>query len=164
MRSNSIWAYLSVCPQGEISYIIFTVGWSTSPHRRRRSVLTGPSLAAVNLHWRLTKVLWVGESDGHSVMSGSLWPHGLWPARLLWPWKSPAKNTKVGSLSLLHGVSLIKALNPGRPHCRQILYHLSHLWVGSVLVSQSSLTLCDPVNCGPPISSVHRILQTRILE
>ena len=31
-------------------------------------------------------------------------------------------------------------------------------------VSQSRLTLCDPINCSLPSSSVHGILQTRILE
>ena len=31
-------------------------------------------------------------------------------------------------------------------------------------VSQSCLTLCDPMNCCPPGSSVHGILQARILE
>ena len=29
---------------------------------------------------------------------------------------------------------------------------------------QSCLTLCDPMNCNPPGSSVHKILQARILE
>ena len=32
-----------------------------------------------------------------------------------------------------------------------------------VLVAQSCLTLCDPMDCSPPGSSVHRILQARIL-
>ena len=32
------------------------------------------------------------------------------------------------------------------------------------LVPQSHLTLCDPVDCSPPGSSVHGILQARILE
>ena len=31
-------------------------------------------------------------------------------------------------------------------------------------VAQSCLTLCDPIDCGPPGSSVHGILQARILE
>ena len=31
-------------------------------------------------------------------------------------------------------------------------------------VAQSCLTLCDPMDCSPPGSSVHRILQARILE
>ena len=29
---------------------------------------------------------------------------------------------------------------------------------------QSCLTLCDPMDCSPPGSSVHGILQSRILE
>ena len=33
-----------------------------------------------------------------------------------------------------------------------------------VLVTQSCLTLCDPMDCSLPGSSVHRILQARILE
>ena len=49
-----------------------------------------------------------------SVVSDSLRPHGLCS-----PWNSLGQNTGAGSLSLLHG------LNPGLPHCRQILYQLS---------------------------------------
>ena len=37
-----------------------------------------------------------------------------------------AKNTGVGSLSLLHGIFPIQRSNPGLPHCGQILYQLSH--------------------------------------
>ena len=33
-----------------------------------------------------------------------------------------------------------------------------------VLVAQLCLTLCDPVDCSPPGSSVHGILQARVLE
>ena len=33
-----------------------------------------------------------------------------------------------------------------------------------MLVAQSCLTLCGPVDCSPPGSSVHAILQARILE
>ena len=32
------------------------------------------------------------------------------------------------------------------------------------LVAQSCLTLCDPMDCSPPGSSVHRIPQARVLE
>ena len=34
----------------------------------------------------------------------------------------------------------------------------------SVLVGQSCLSFCDPLDCSLPSSSVHRILQARILE
>ena len=33
-----------------------------------------------------------------------------------------------------------------------------------ILVTQSCPTLCDPVDCSPQGSSVHRIFQARILE
>ena len=33
-----------------------------------------------------------------------------------------------------------------------------------MLAAQSCLTLCDPVDCSPPGSSLHGILQARILE
>ena len=36
------------------------------------------------------------------------------------------KNTGVGSLSLLQGIFPTQGSNPGLPHCRWILYHLSH--------------------------------------
>ena len=41
-------------------------------------------------------------------------------------WNSPGQNTGVGSLSLLQGIFLTQGSNPGLPHCRQILYQMSH--------------------------------------
>ena len=46
--------------------------------------------------------------------------HGLYSPR-----NSPGQNTGVGSLSLLQGIFPTQGLNPGLPHCRQILYQLS---------------------------------------
>ena len=63
---------------------------------------------------------------GHSGMSNSLWPHALQPFRLLCPWDSPGKDTGVGCHALLQGIFPTQGSNPGLPHCRQILYHLSH--------------------------------------
>ena len=39
---------------------------------------------------------------------------------------SPGKNTGVGCHALLQGIFPTKGLNPGLPHCKQILYCLSH--------------------------------------
>ena len=61
------------------------------------------------------------ESESHSVMSGSLRPHGLYR-----PWSSPGQNTEVGSLSLLQGIFPTQGSNPGLLHCGKILYQLSH--------------------------------------
>ena len=68
-----------------------------------------------------------------SVVSNSLQPHGLQPARLLCPWNSPGKNTGVGSHSLLQEIfptqGLLHSLalqagdslplnHQGNPYCR----------------------------------------------
>ena len=50
--------------------------------------------------------LLVNESVSHSVLSDSLQPHGLWPARLLCLWNSPGKNIGVDHHSLLQGLFL----------------------------------------------------------
>ena len=42
-------------------------------------------------------------------------------------------------------------------------HHLGSPYV-CVLVAQSCPTLCDPMDCSPPSSSVHGIFQARILE
>ena len=65
-------------------------------------------------------VLWI-VCESHSVMSNSLWPHGLYS-----PWNSPGQNTGMGSHSLLQGMFPSQGLNQGLPHCRWILYQLSH--------------------------------------
>ena len=63
----------------------------------------------------------LSESETHSVVTDSLRPHGLYSPR-----DSPGQNTGVGSLFLLQGIFQTQGLNPGLPHCRQILYQLSH--------------------------------------
>ena len=62
----------------------------------------------------------------HSVMLDSLLPSGLQPTRLLCPWNSPGKNTTVGRHTLFQGIFPTQGSKPGLPHCRQILYCLSH--------------------------------------
>ena len=98
------------------------------------------------------------ESESDSVIFNSLGSHGLYS-----PWNSPGQNTGVGSLSLLQGIFPTQGWNPGFPHCRRILYQLSHKG-SKVKVAQSCLTLCNPMDCSLPGSSVHEILQARILE
>ena len=61
------------------------------------------------------------KSESRSVVSDSLWPHGLYSL-----WNSPGQNTGVGSLFLLQGIFPTQGLNPGLPHCRRVLYQLSH--------------------------------------
>ena len=86
------------------------------------------------------------ESASHSVMSISLRPH-----RLYSPWNSLGQNTGVGSRPLLQGIFPTQGLNPGLPHCRWILYQLSHQgsprilkWIAYLFSSGSSWPRIDP--------------------
>ena len=54
-------------------------------------------------------------------MFDHLQPHGLYS-----PWNSLGQNTGVGSLSLLQGIYPTQGWKPGLPHCRRILYQVSH--------------------------------------
>ena len=45
-----------------------------------------------------------------------------------------------------------------------IQLHRTSKWKVKVLVAQSCLTLCNPMDCSLPGSSVHGILQARVLE
>ena len=73
-------------------------------------------------------------------MSNSLPHHGLYS-----PWNPPGQNTEVGNLSLLQGILPTQGSNPVLPHCRRILYQLSHKgsprileWVSYPFSSRSS--------------------------
>ena len=59
--------------------------------------------------------------ESHSVVSDSLWPHGINS-----PWNSPGQNAGVSNHSLLQGIFPTLGSNPGLLHCRQILYQVSH--------------------------------------
>ena len=105
-----------------------------------------------------------------------LWLHGLQPTRLLCPWYLPRKNTRVGCHFLLQGIFLTQGSNLYLLHCRWFLYpwstekpSMSHQrspkddeWVSEV--TQSCPTLCDPMDCSLPGSTIHGIFQARILE
>ena len=96
----------------------------------------------------------------HSVMSDSLQPHELQPARLLCPWGSPGKNTGVGSHSLLQGICLTRGSNPSLLHCGRILYHLSQLhdwlWLmGPDLTQQNLKPICAAAGLVPMSICLH---------
>ena len=82
----------------------------------------------------------------HSVVPNSLQPHGLEPIRFLCPWDSPGQDAGVGCHALLQRIFPSQGLNPGLPHCRWILYQLSHKgspriweWLAYPSSSRSSL-------------------------
>ena len=98
--------------------------WSSCAWGSKLGVVGGTESGASSrplwcIHENFEITLRVCESC--SVVSNSLRPHELYS-----PWNSPGQNTGVGSLSLLQGIFPTQRSNPGVPHCRQILYQLSH--------------------------------------
>ena len=77
-----------------------------------------------------------------SVVSDSVRPHRRQPTDLPHPWDSLGKNTGVGCHFLLQ--------------CMKVKSESE--------VAQSCPTLCDPMDCSPPGSSVHGIFQATVLE
>ena len=45
-----------------------------------------------------------------------------------------------------------------------MMYIHKHIYISEVKVAQLCPALCDPMDCSPPGSSIHKILQARILE
>ena len=74
----------------------------------------------------------------------SLGPLGLQPSRFLCLWDSPGKKTGVGCHALLQGIFPTQGSNPGLPHCRGILYQLSHQRSPRIL-ELSSLSLLQGI-------------------
>ena len=89
-------------------------------------------------------------------------------------WNSPGKNTGVDCHVLLQDIflnsqfqcylgNLILGSSPV-PFFLVSLFPVWHSIFTSVLVTQLCLTLCNPTDCSLPDSSVHGILQIRIME
>ena len=97
---------------------------------------------------RQQRIRWLDSITNSMDMSLSklllllLLSHIRQPNRLLCPWDSPGKNTGVGFHCLLQ--------------CMKVKSKSG--------VAQSCPTLSDPMDCSLPGSSVHGILQARILE
>ena len=89
-------------------------------------------------NWKPPKCLTTGEWNAncslliywkvlnHSVMSDSSWPHGLWPTKLFCPWGFSRQEYWSPLPCPPSGIFPPQGSNPSLPHCRQILYCLSH--------------------------------------
>ena len=120
-----------ICPVSGVMYPTIPVTlrqesfphqWSKGKRIKHRGLMKQrtwhPKAKRLYSHYKSCKI---PESKSCSVMSDSLWPHGLYS-----PWNSPGQNTGMGSLSLLQGIFPTQGSNPGLLHCRQIFYHLRH--------------------------------------
>ena len=66
------------------------------------------------------------------------------------PWNSPGQNSGVGSLSLLQRIFPAQGSNLDLPHCRQILYQLSHKGSPGRLQTAFKEQMCFTVVPPPP--------------
>ena len=85
----------------------------------------GKSLGPWIYLWAAELITCVCVCSIAAVISDSLWPHGRWPARFLWPWDLPSKNTGVGCHALLQGLFPTQGWNPRLLCllcCKRILY------------------------------------------
>ena len=95
----------------------------------------------------------------HSVVSDSLRPHGLQPARHLRPWGWILQAGTLGCHALLQGIFPTEGSNPGLPHCRWILNHLSSQ--GSPLCRILEFNLTETLgNCIITSESCHLVVSS----
>ena len=132
-------------------------------------------LMKVNLNKKLGNLWYVSESVSHScscscsVVSNSLWPRGLQPARPFCPWNCPGKKywsglpfTPQGNLP--HpGIKPASPASSASPSLASRFLTLSHLYA---FISRSvTFNSATPQTVAPlPGSSVHGFLHIRMLE
>ena len=73
---------------------------------------------------------------------------------------SSGKNTGVGCHSLLQRIFPIQGSNPGLPHCRRILYHLSHQ--GSPRFCEYKVYLLGKYLLKPYMRALCQVLRTKL--
>ena len=122
-----------------------------SPWGRKESDTTGP----LHFHFSLSCI---GEGNGNPLQCSCLEnprDGGAWWAAVYGVAQGQTRLKRLSSCSS----SSLSQVSLSLPY----LVFVEHL-VGVVLVAQWCPTLCDPMNCSPPGSSAHGILQARTLE
>ena len=140
------------CHEPESPFLHFGSGRQTSSLTSSMSSDKETNFSLSKKRYPLLLIAWEGKTQSPSccccccqvasVVSDSVRPHRQQPNRLLCPWDSPGKNTGVGCHCLLQ--------------CMKVKSESE--------VAQSSLTVCDPIDCSLPGSSAHGIFQARVLE
>ena len=109
------------------------------------------------------------DSLGKTLMLGKIegrrrgWQRMRWlmasPTRWTWVWASPGSWWWTGKLGVLQSMGSQRVR-----HDWATELNWTYFYYYCCSDAQLCLTLCDPVNCSLPGSSVHGILQARILE
>ena len=125
------YGFQSVCPLMEKDKRLMEASWWER--------LTLGKLGLILMGWAIiSKSLIQFSVDGWGYVSSLLFWKWKWKLlscvwlfatpRTIQPWNSPGQDTGVDNLSLLQGILPTQGSNPGLPHCRWILYQLSHTW------------------------------------
>ena len=156
MGSNPLDSTLHFSPPTQLQMPISRPGHQLcfSPTSSRSEIPTTPSLCLITLLERLTEVK--GEFDlldDQCIMKGCNSGTARW--------------TKCPGQGVVKGYQALSRLStlPKSPCAHQPRSSLSPGFYGAVCsVAQLCLTLCSPMDCSPPGSSVQRILQAKMLE
>ena len=70
----------------------------------------------------------------------------------------PGKNTGVGCHFRLQEIFPTQGLNPGLPHCRQTLYHLSHQGRFRAVEQSVLINICKAIRIVPGTQEVTQIV------
>ena len=93
--------------------------WSRWGNRKQINLLPKIAKHLQNV-WSNSTRFWVSASVRCSVVSDYLRFHRPQPARLLYPWNSPDKKTRVGDHCLFQSIFLTQGSNLGLLHCKRI--------------------------------------------
>ena len=111
------------------------------PHKSKHIPLQNENFLSLSPFFRTLTIKYFNESESEVTQwCLTLQPCGLSRARLLHPWYFLGKSTGVDCHFLLQWIFPTQGSNPGLPHCRQILYHLSQ-------EGSSVLILCPNYKC-----------------
>ena len=111
--------------------------------------------------------VWFRQEPSEPALREACWKAEVWLRGSSSHWSSASASLGSGSFQMklsqfplvLKEVMLPELFQVWAQNLPTHTFHLKEC-----LVTKSSLTLCDPMDCSPPGSSIHRIFQARILE
>ena len=113
-----------------------------------------------NIKKSATDKCWEGCGEKESLL------HRWWECKLVQPlWRTVGRFLRKLKTELPYDPAIpLLGIYPDKSPIKKDTHALRSCALCCAFITQSCPTLCDPVDCSPPGSSVHGILQARILE